>query len=81
MKVVTSGSGIKEELFMTGDEIRLRIDENNELIAGLMKPNQFVLNNLVRDLLLENKSLQEKCQHVFEKGFCIFCDFMKNETD
>lgn len=63
---------------MTGTEIRKQINKNNETIVELMKPNQFILNTVVRDLLFENQELQKKCPHEFdEAGFCIYCDMVK----
>lgn len=55
-------------------EIRKRIDENNKIIDAVLTPNQFVLNNTVAKLLRENQSLQLQCTHVFENGYCIYCD-------
>ena len=54
-------------------EIKERIDSNNKLIEDLMKPNTFVLNNTVRQLLQENADLQKKCNHEFEGGYCLYC--------
>lgn len=59
---------------MTSVEIRKQIDENNKIIADVMKPNQFILNSVVRDLLKANESLQAQCTHQYEDGYCIFCD-------
>ena len=59
---------------MSNKEIRKKIDENNEIIERILKPNQFTLNNTVSKLLKENRELQEKCEHYFENGYCIYCD-------
>lgn len=58
---------------MTQQEIREKIDRNNAIIESLFTPNQFTLNNTVRDLLEENAKLQEQCIHKFEDGYCIYC--------
>jgi hypothetical protein len=54
-------------------EIKEQIDRNNKIIESIFVPNQFVLNNSVRELLKENEELQKKCTHQFEDGYCIFC--------
>ena len=59
---------------MTQLEIRKAIDLNNQLIANLLTPNQFTLNNEIARLLKENKDFQSKCQHHFVDGYCEFCD-------
>lgn len=56
------------------DEIREKIDINNNLIESLLTPNQFTLNNTVSKLLAENRKLQDLCTHKFEDGYCIYCD-------
>lgn len=60
---------------MTKQEIRKKIDANNALMEKVLTPNTFTLNNLVSDLLEENRELQTKCTHeIDEEGFCIWCD-------
>lgn len=58
---------------MSGLEIKEKIDFNNDLIEKLMRPNQFTLNNTVSQLLMENRELQDGCDHKFEDGYCIYC--------
>ena len=58
---------------MTGNEIKEKNETNNKIIEGLLSPNQFTLNNTIRELLEENKKLQDQCKHVFEGGYCIYC--------
>lgn len=58
---------------MTGEEIKTLIEVNNRKIEELMKPNQFVLNNMIRKLLETNAGLQKQCPHKFEEGYCSFC--------
>lgn len=63
---------------MLGNEIREKINENNKIIESLLTPNQFTLNNTIAKLLAENRELQNKCQHIFESGYCKFCDKEEN---
>lgn len=58
---------------MNNLEIKEQIDRNNKIIESIFMPNQFVLNNSIRELLKENEELQKKCTHQFEDGYCIFC--------
>ena len=58
---------------LTGKEIKLKIDQNNLEIELFLKPNQFVLNNKISELMQENASLQEQCPHNFQDGYCIYC--------
>ena len=58
---------------MTQMEIHERIKNNNKIIQDMFNPNQFVLNNTIKDLLKENESLQKQCRHVFVDGYCEFC--------
>ena len=63
-----------------GTYIKQRIDANNALIEKNLFVNTFTLNNIVADILVENKKLQEKCPHEFdEDGFCIYCYKMKED--
>ena len=59
---------------MNGQEIREKINENNRIIQEVMTPNVFTLNNTISVLLKENRELQNKCEHIFENGYCIYCD-------
>lgn len=55
-------------------EIKKQIDYNNSLIEKLLNPNIFTLNNTVSQLISENRELQKKCSHSFDKdGYCIYC--------
>lgn len=58
---------------MTSKEIKEKIDFNNKLIRDMFNPNQFTLNNTVRELLEENARLQEKCEHKYVDGYCVYC--------
>lgn len=58
---------------MTSKEIKEKIDFNNKLIRDMFNPNQFTLNNTVRELLEENARLQEQCEHKYSDGYCVYC--------
>lgn len=58
---------------MTPEQIKEKIDCNNQTIELLFSPNSFILNNAVRDLLAENAELQSQCHHEFENGYCKYC--------
>ena len=58
---------------MTQEEIKEKIDFNNQLIESLLKPDFFVLNQQVFSLLKENEALRLECEHEFENGVCKFC--------
>lgn len=58
---------------MTKEYIKQKINENNDKIEHLMKLNSFVLNKEIRDLIEENRKLQEECPHSFKNGKCEFC--------
>lgn len=55
-------------------KIRQKIDENNKRINSILRPDVFVLNEEVKELLDENRKLQQECKHRFENGVCIYCD-------
>jgi len=58
---------------MTNLEIKQRIDANNKIIQDAFSPNQFILNNVIKDLLKENEDLQKQCTHSFVDGYCEYC--------
>ena len=60
-------------------EIRNKINENNKMIEQILSPSTFILNNSVAALLEENRQLQEICPHLFEDGYCIYCDKEEGE--
>ncbi len=57
---------------MSGEEIKKKIDENNNEIQNLINGN-FVLNKDILRLLDENKKLRAQCEHDFKDGFCQYC--------
>lgn len=58
---------------MLGLKIKEKIDSNNKIIESILTPNQFTLNNTVKELLKENDELQAQCEHFFENGYCVYC--------
>lgn len=58
---------------MRGIDIKAKIDQNNKLIETILNPNQFILNNQIQALLIENEKLQAQCKHDFEDGYCVYC--------
>jgi hypothetical protein len=63
---------------MTNLEIKEKIDANNKIIKTLLDPSTFTLNNVVKELLIENDALQAQCTHNFVDGYCEYCQ--KEET-
>lgn len=61
---------------MTGEEIREKINHNNDLIAKSLDPSIFTLNKMAKDLLDENEYLRSICPHKFENKICIYCGGM-----
>jgi len=64
---------------MTGKEIRGQIDALNMQIEKALKPNQFILNNQVVEYSKQIGALQDKCDHVFVEGCCVYCDKLKED--
>lgn len=58
---------------MSGNEIRIKIDENNKVIRE--KLDTFILTDEIKKLLAENEELRKTCPHEFDNnGICIYCD-------
>ena len=67
---------------MTGEQIKLRIEEINHQIREMIMPSFYTLNNGVTILMDEIKDLQKNCPHEWDKdGFCIYCNLIKPEGD
>ncbi len=66
---------------MTNLEIKQRIDINNKIIQEAFTPNQFTLNNVIRNLLKENENLQKQCTHSFVDGYCEYCYMEEPKND
>lgn len=63
---------------LTNEEIKKKIDYNNNLIEGLMDPCTFTLNEAICKLMKENDTLRAQCTHEYnEDGICIYCYSIK----
>lgn len=64
---------LPEDAVFQNKFIKKKIEENNKKIEQLLKPNSFILNTQIAEVLSENKALQDKCYHVFVNGRCEYC--------
>lgn len=64
---------------MTNQEIRFKINENNEKMTKALK--QFILTDEVKKLLEENTELRMQCHHNFINGICEYCDMPEDYKD
>lgn len=62
---------------MTQQEIKEKIDKNNEIIEANLNPSIFKLNKEVSKLLEENEKLRKQCIHEFDNGICKYCYYQK----
>lgn len=63
---------------LTNEEIKKKIDYNNNLIEDLMDPCTFTLNEAICKLMKENDALRAQCAHEYnEEGICIYCYSIK----
>ena len=62
----------------TKEQIRAKINQNNLIMQSLFNPNQFTLNEKVRELQAENFELQKQCIHEFLNGVCVYCDSLED---
>lgn len=58
---------------MKPEEIRDKINYNNQKIQELLDPTVFILQPEVQKYIEENEQLRSECPHIFENGVCIFC--------
>lgn len=72
---------LPEDAVFQNKFIKKKIEENNKKIEQLLKPNSFILNTQIAEVLLENKALQDKCYHVFVDGCCEYCGKEKTNND
>ncbi len=63
---------------MTGNEIREKINFNNQKIQSLMDPSIFILQPEVQKYMEDNEYLKSICPHKYENGFCIYCGEPQN---
>lgn len=67
---------------MTSQEIRKRIDLNNQTIERIVQTGTFTLNEAAYRILKENDKLRAQCQHEFDdNGICIYCDFEEDKDE
>lgn len=57
---------------MSGNEIRARINLNNEKIRIAL--DKFTLTDKINQLMKENDELRKQCCHNFVDGVCEYCD-------
>lgn len=58
---------------MTGQEIKEKINFNNQKITKLLDPSIFILQPEVQQLMKKNEYLQSICPHEYKDGKCIYC--------
>ena len=63
---------------MTGEEIRDKINFNNQKIQSLLDPSVFILQPEVQKYLEDKKKKKTLCPHKYENGECIYCGQKQN---
>ena len=63
---------------MTGEEIRDKINFNNQKIQSLLDPSVFILQPEVQKYLEDNEYLKTLCPHKYENGECRYCGQKQN---
>lgn len=63
---------------MKGEEIKDKINFNNQKIQSLMDPSVFILQPEVQKYMEENEYLKTICPHEYENGKCIYCGQEQN---
>jgi len=58
---------------MTGEEIREKINFNNQKIKETLDPSIFILQPEVQKWMEENEYLKSICKHSYKDGVCIYC--------
>ena len=58
---------------MTGEEIRNKINFNNQKIQSLMDPSIFILQPEVQKYMEDNEYLKSICPHEYKDNTCIYC--------
>lgn len=69
---------VEEKLEMTGEEIRKKINFNNQKIQSMLDPSIFILQPEVQKYIEENEYLKSICKHSYENGICIYCGTPEN---
>lgn len=57
---------------MNGNEIREKINNNNEKIWKLL--DTFMLTGEIKQLMNDNDELRKQCKHEYIDGVCKYCD-------
>lgn len=63
---------------MTGEEIREKINFNNNKIQSLLDPTIFILQPEVQKYLEDNEFLKSICPHKYENHICVYCGSEEN---
>ena len=63
---------------MKGEEIRNKINFNNQKIQSLMDPSVFILQPEIQKYMEENEYLKTICPHEYKNGVCIYCGQEQN---
>ena len=64
---------------MTGEEIKVRLEENNKKIEEILKTDTFILNHDIVNLMTLNDELRDACPHEYNSnGICKYCLAEKN---
>ena len=58
---------------MTGEEIKVKINFNNQKIQSLLDPTVFILQPEVQKYIEDNEYLKSICPHEYENNVCIYC--------
>ena len=58
---------------MSGEEIRAKVNFNNQKIQSLLDPSIFILQPEVQKYMEDNEYLKSICDHEYENGTCIYC--------
>lgn len=58
---------------MTGEEIRAKVNFNNQRIQSLIDPSIFILQPEVQKYMEDNEYLRSICPHKYENDICIYC--------
>ena len=63
---------------MKGEEIKDKINFNNQKIQSLMDPSVFILQPEIQKYMEENEYLKTICPHKYENEICIYCGQEQN---
>ena len=63
---------------MTGEEIKKKINFNNQKIQSLIDPSVFILDPEIQRYMEDNEYLKTICPHIYENGECIYCGAKSN---